>query len=172
MSALPDEELPIRLTAAEQKLAVNEHRWFARAGLLAALVTGFTLLLPWTYSRRLGLSVWQLGIETQPQLALTWLVGLLATAALLVLKPGHKAQAAACIVAVITLLLLAGAYQAGQVEALGNTWPGPGPAIALVTTVCWLATTAAHLLAQCTSHHTPDPATITRTISRLRRREP
>ncbi len=172
MSALPDEELPIRLAAAEQKLAVNEHRWFARAGLLAALATGLTLLLPWTYSRRLGLSVWQLGIETQPQLALTWLVGLVATVALLVLKPGHKTQAAAGIAAVITLLLLAGAYQAGQVEALGDTWPGPGPAIALVTTVCWLATATAHLLSQRTGHSTPNPATITRTINQLRRREP
>src|SRR5690242_16114695 len=108
MSALPDEELPHRLAAAEHALAVHEHRWFARAGLLAALATGLTLLLPWTYSRRLGLSVWQLGIETQPQLALTWLVGLATTATLLILKPGHKAQATAGITAVITLLLLTG----------------------------------------------------------------
>ncbi|MFB6721545.1 hypothetical protein ACFCV3_15330 [Kribbella sp. NPDC056345] len=172
MSTLPDEELPIRLAAAEQKLAVNEHRWFARAGLLAALATGLTLLLPWAYSRRLGLSVWQLGLETQPQLALTWLVGLVATVALLMLKPGHRAQATACIVAVITLLLLAGAYQAGQVEALGDSWPGPGPAIALVTTVCWFATTTAHLFSQRTSHSTPNPATVTHTINQLRRREP
>lgn len=154
MSDFPDEELPRRLATAERQLAIAEHRWFARAGLLAALATGLTLLLPWTYSRRLGLSVWQLGVETQPQLALTWLVGLVATAALLVLKPGHKSQAAAGIVAVITLLLLAGAYQAGQLEALGDTWAGPGPAIALVTTTCWLLTTAAHLLSH-RPHH-PD----------------
>ncbi|WP_405062449.1 hypothetical protein OG474_12630 [Kribbella sp. NBC_01505] len=169
MSALPDEELPGRLSAAEQALAVNEHRWFARAGLLAALVTGLTLLLPWTYSRRLGLSVWQLGLETQPQLALTWLVGLATTVALLFLKPGHKAQAAAGITAIVSLLFLAGAYQAGQLEALGDTWRGPGPAIALATTTCWLLTTAGHLLTHRSTHH-PHPDTIDQTINQLRRR--
>ncbi|MFI5730159.1 hypothetical protein ACIA49_08580 [Kribbella sp. NPDC051587] len=171
MSALPDEELPARLAKAEQALAVAEHRWLARAGLLAALATGLTLLLPWTYSRRLGLSVWQLGIETQPQLALTWLVGLATTVAVLVLKPGHKAQAVAGVTAVITLLFLAGAYQAGQLEALGDTWPGPGPAIALATATCWLLTTAAHLLAH-RNNHPPDPDIITQTIAHLRRRDP
>ncbi|TDD63055.1 hypothetical protein E1263_01740 [Kribbella antibiotica] len=171
MSALPDEELPVRLAAAEQALAVSEHRWFTRAGLLAALATGLTLMLPWTYSRRLGLSVWQLGVETQPQLALTWLAGLATTTALLILKPGHKAQAAAGITAVITLLFLSGAYQAGQLEALGDTWLGPGPAVALATTTCWLMTTAAHLLAHRNNPHLT-PEAITRTIARLRRREP
>ncbi len=156
MSEFPDEELPIRLAAAERQLAITEHRWFARTGLLAALATGLTLLLPWTYSRRLGLSVWQLGIETQPQLAVTWLVGLAATLALLILKPGHRAQAAAGTVAVITLLLLAGAYQAGQLEALGDTWAGPGPAIAVVTSTCWLLTSAAHLLSHRPHHPDPD----------------
>lgn len=57
----PDEELTRRLDLAEQNLATRQHRWFARATLLAALATGITLLLPWTFSRRLGESVWQLG---------------------------------------------------------------------------------------------------------------
>ncbi|MFK4082665.1 hypothetical protein ACI2LF_01035 [Kribbella sp. NPDC020789] len=147
MSTHPDEELPIRLAAAEAALAVNEHRWFARAALLAALATGVTLLLPWTYSRRLGLSVWQLGLETQPHLALTWLAGLATTVVLLFLKPGPKAEATAAATAVVAIIVLTGAYQAGQLEALGDTWAGPGPAIALATTTCWLATAAAHLVA-------------------------
>jgi hypothetical protein len=160
MTAHPDEELPVRLAAAEHMLAVNEHRWFARAGLLAALATGVTLLLPWTYSRRLGQSVWQLGLETQPQLAITWLVGLATTATLLFLKPGPKAQAVAGITAVIAVLFLTGAYQAGQLEALGDTWPGPGPAVALATTACWLLTTAAHLVAHNNNPPPPGPGAV------------
>ena len=66
--AAPEEELARRLEVAERELGVRQHRWFARATLLAALATGITLLLPWTFSRRLGQSVWQLGIETQPSL--------------------------------------------------------------------------------------------------------
>ena len=97
MSAFPDEEVPRRLDAAETELATGEHRWFARTTLLAALATGVTLLLPWSFSRRLGLSVWQLGFETQPTLALTWLAGLITSVVALALKPGHKAQAAAAV---------------------------------------------------------------------------
>ena len=85
MSEFPDEEIPRRLDAVEAALATGEHRWYARATLLAALATGVTLLLPWTFSRRLGLSVWQLGIEVQPTLALTWLAGLLTSVVALVL---------------------------------------------------------------------------------------
>ena len=68
---------PTRADAGRGRPGHQQHRWFARATLLAALATGITLLLPWTFSRRLGLSVWQLGMEVQPTLALTWLAGLI-----------------------------------------------------------------------------------------------
>ncbi|MFI5711349.1 hypothetical protein [Kribbella sp. NPDC051620] len=142
----PDEQLPPKLDALERELAVQQHRWFALAMLLAAIATGITLLLPWTFSRRLGLSVWQLGIETQPALALTWAAGLLATILTLALPPGPKSQATAAITAVITLLYLTGCWQARDLP-LADTWPGPGPTLALTTAIIWLLTTSAHLLA-------------------------
>lgn len=157
MSELPpDEELPRKLDAIEQTLATNQHKWFARATLLAVLATGITLLLPWTFSRRLGLSVWQLGIETQPSLAVTWLVGLLAAIAALVLN-GSKAQVASSVTGIIAILFIAGAWQANSLAALTDTWPGPGPAVATVTGIAWLLAATTHLLATTRSHPTTPP---------------
>ena len=170
MTDFPDEELPRRLDAAEAELARSEHRWFARATLLAALATGVTLLLPWTYTRRYGLSVWQLGIETQPTLALTCLAGLIASTVALTLKPGPVAQAATSISAIIAIVCLAGAWQANNFETGTDTWPGPGPAFTITAAVAWLLGTTAQLVAR--SHHqtvAPDEDTVARTITRLRR---
>ena len=86
---LPDEALPHLVDQAERRLSIGQHRWFALATLLATLPAGVALLLPWTFSRRLGQSVWQLGIETQPTLALAWLAGLLAAVLALALRPGQ-----------------------------------------------------------------------------------
>ncbi len=169
MSAFPDEEVPRRLDAAETELATGEHRWFARATLLAALATGVTLLLPWSFSRRLGLSVWQLGFETQPTLALTWLAGLITSVVALALKPGHKAQAAAAVTGIIAVVYLAGAWQASRLEAVADTWPGPGPAFAITTSLIWLLTTAAQLVANHKSPATHDPASLSRAVTDLRR---
>jgi hypothetical protein len=169
MSEFPDEEVPRRLDAVEAALATGEHRWYARATLLAALATGVTLLLPWTFSRRLGLSVWQLGIEVQPTLALTWLAGLLTSVVALVLKPGHKARAAAAITGIIAVAYLAGAWQASRLEAVADTWPGPGPAFAITTSLSWLLTAAAQLVARHDSPATHDPAALARAVSELRR---
>ena len=169
MSELPpDEELPRKLDAIEETLATNEHRWFARATLLAALATGITLLLPWTFSRRLGLSVWELGIETQPSLALTWLAGLLSSIAALVLRD-TKARAASSVTGVIAILFIAGAWQANSQAALTDTWPGPGPAVAMVTGLVWLLAAASHLLATTRSHATtPTPEALEAATSHLR----
>ena len=169
MSDFPDEELPKRLDAAEAELTTAERRWYARATLLAALATGVTLLLPWTFSRRLGLSVWQLGIETQPSLALTWLAGLVTSAIPLILKPSYKTQAATAVTAVIAVISLAGAWQATTLESQSDSWPGPGPAFATISALTWLLTTAAQLLA----HHNHPPAAptataLTQTITHLR----
>jgi len=167
MTELPDEELPDRLDAAEAELATAEHRWFGRATLLAALATGVTLLLPWAYSRRLGLSVWQLGIETQPTLAFTWLAGLVTTVVGLLLKPGHKSQAAAAVTAVITLLFLTATWRVNNPAAPTDTWPAPGPALAIATSLIWLITTLPHLFN--VRAQPPTPSTVHETITRLRR---
>ncbi|MEI8407550.1 MULTISPECIES: hypothetical protein [unclassified Kribbella] len=169
MTDFPDEELPRRLDAAETELARSEHRWFARATLLAALATGVTLLLPWTYTRRYGLSVWQLGLEIEPALALTCLAGLITSTLALILKPGTRAQAAAGITAIISIVCLATAWQATNLDSLTDTWPGPGPAFTIATSFLWLLATTAQLVAQ--SHHRagPDQPEIARAITRLRR---
>lgn len=169
MSELPDEELPRLLDAAETELAKAEHRWFARATLLAALATGVMLLLPWTFSRRLGLSVWQLGVETQPALAWTWLAGLITSVIALSLEPGHKAQAAAGLTGVIAVVCLAGAWQARDAESLGDTWPGPGPTFAVITAACWLVTAGLQLAADRPRSTEPNPTAVSAAITQLRR---
>jgi hypothetical protein len=168
----PDEQLPPKLDALERELGVRQHRWFALAMVLAAVATGVTLLLPWTFSRRLGLSVWQLGLETQPTLALTWAAGLIATILTLALPAGPKAQAAAAITGVIALIYLAGCWQARDLTSLSDTWPGPGPAFALTTAAIWLLTTSAHLLATRLHHPPPSDEALTTAQSRLRHNRP
>jgi hypothetical protein len=169
MTNFPDEELPRRLDAAEAELARSEYRWFARATLLAALATGITVLLPWTYTRRYGLSVWQLGLETQPTLAFTCLAGIITSIVALVLKPGLGAQAAAGVTAIIAIVCLATGWQASTLDTLADTWPGPGPAFTIATSLLWLLATTAQLVAHHNNHHpTPDEADISRTITHLR----
>ncbi|NEA34495.1 hypothetical protein [Streptomyces sp. SID13031] len=165
----PDEQLPLQLDGLERELGIRQHRWFALAMLLTALAAGITLLLPWTYSRRLGLSVWQLGIETQPTLALTWAAGLIATVLTLILPIGPKSQAAAAITAVIALIYLTGCWQARDLSPLTDTWPGPGPTFALTTALLWLLTTTAHLLATRPHHPPPTPEALTAAQTHLRR---
>jgi hypothetical protein len=169
MTDFPDEELPRRLDAAEAELARSEHRWFARATLLTALATGVTLLLPWTYTRRYGLSVWQLGLEIQPTLAFTCLAGLITSAIALILKPGARAQAAAGVTAIIAIVCLAAGWQATTRDTLTDTWPGPGPALTVTTSLLWLLATIAQLVAQHNKQPEPDPGDISRAVNHLRR---
>jgi hypothetical protein len=137
--------------------------------LLAAIATGLTLLLPWSFSRRLGLSVWQLGIETQPTLTLTWAAGLLATILTLALPAGPKSQATTAVTGVITLIYLATCWQARDLSPLTDTWPGPGPTLALTTAIIWLLTAAAHLLATHLHHPPPTDEALATAQSRLYR---
>ncbi|MEV8374159.1 hypothetical protein AB0P21_15565 [Kribbella sp. NPDC056861] len=170
MTALPpDEELPLKLAGLERELAVRQHRWFALAMLLTAIGTGVTLLLPWTYSRRLGLSVWQLGIETQPALALTWAAGLIATGLALALPVGLTSQAASGVSGVITVVFVAGCWQTRDLSPLSDTWPGPGPTFAMIIGLSWLLATAAHLLATRTHAVPPTPEALEAAQTRLRR---
>jgi hypothetical protein len=170
---LPDEELPLRLDAAEQELAAGQHRWFAIATLVATLATGFTLLLPWTFSRRLGLSVWELGIEDQPSLVFTWLAGLVTSILALLLRAGPKAQAATAITGVVAVVYVAGGWQANTVEALSDTWPGPGPAFAVGFGLSWLLSATAQLIAD-RPHPTtqPTPEALRSATTRLRTSRP
>ncbi len=174
MTDFPDEELPRRLDEAETELARSEHGWFARATLLAALTTGVTVLLPWTYTRRYGLSVWQLGLETQPALAFTCLVGIITSAVALALKPGARTRAATGVTAVIAIVCLAIAWQASTADTLTDTltgtWPGPGPAFTIAASVLWLLAATLQLVAQHNNQVAPDdPADISRAVTRLRR---
>ncbi|TDD30795.1 hypothetical protein E1218_00325 [Kribbella turkmenica] len=169
MTDFPDEVLPRRLDAAEAELARSEHRWFARITLLTALATGFTLLLPWTYTRRYGLSVWQLGVETHPALAFTWLAGIVTTVATLALEPVARARVTAGVTAVIAGSCLAVAWQATNLDPVEDTWPGPGPSFAIATSVLWLLAAVAQLVAQNNNPAAPDEAAVVRAIARLRR---
>jgi hypothetical protein len=164
----PEDELARRLDLAEQTLGVQQHRWFARATLLAGLATGVTLLLPWTFSRRLGESVWQLGIETQPSLLLTWLAGLITSILALILRPGHVAQACTAITGVIALVYIAGAWQANTLDALSDAWPGPGPSFALVTGLTWTLCASAQLIADRPHPNHPSDESLHRAITHLR----
>lgn len=169
MTDFPDEELPRQLDAAEAELARSDHRWFARATLLTALATGVSLLLPWTYSRRYGLSIWQLGIETQPTLAITCLAGLITSTVTLVLKPGILAQASTGLTSIVAIVCLATAWQATSLDTLTDVWPGPGPSFTLAASLLWLLAATAQLVAQYNKPAPPDPADITQAIAHLRR---
>jgi Co/Zn/Cd efflux system component len=153
---------------AEQTLATRHHRWFARATVLAALASGVTLLLPWTFSRRLGESVWQLGLETQPSLLLTWLAGLITSIVALTLRPGPVAQTCTAITGVIALIYIAGGWQANTLDALSDSWPGPGPAFAIVTGLCWLLCVSAQLVADRPHPSNPTDEALRTATTRLR----
>jgi hypothetical protein len=165
----PEEEVERRLELAERELGVRQHRWFARVTLLAALATGITLLLPWTFSRRLGESVWQLGFETQPSLLLTWLAGLITSIVALTVRPGHVAQACTAITGVIALIYVAGGWQANALDALSDSWPGPGPAFAIVTGLSWLLCVSAQLVADRPHPSHPTEESLQTATNRLRR---
>ncbi|MEV6285305.1 hypothetical protein [Kribbella sp. NPDC051770] len=165
---LPDEELPDKLEQEEKRQAVVQHRWFALATLLATLPAGVALLLPWAFSRRLGQSVWQLGLETQPALALTWLAGLLAAVLALVLGPGQLAQLAAGVSGVVALVYGAGGWQANNASVLSDTWPGPGPVVALVSGLIWVLCASAQLIADRPHPVEPDPESLANAVRRLR----
>jgi hypothetical protein len=153
---------------AEQTLATRHHRWFARATVLAALASGVTLLLPWTFSRRLGESVWQLGLETQPSLLLTWLAGLITSIVALTLRPGPVAQTCTAITGVIALIYIAGGWQANTLDALSDSWPGPGPAFAIVAGLCWLLCVSAQLVADRPHPSHPTDEALRTATTRLR----
>jgi hypothetical protein len=176
---LPDEELPRQLDVAEQALATSQHRWFGRVTLLTSLAAGVTLLLPWTFSRRLGLSVWQLGLETQPSVALIWLAGLVTSILALALHSRHQptepsasasiySQTAAAVTALIAMLFIAGAWQARELGSLSDSWPGPGPALAAITGFTWLLAAAAQLIASRTHRTRPTDVALQEAVTRLR----
>lgn len=176
---LPDEELPRQLDVAEQALAISQHRWFGRVTLLTSLAAGLTLLLPWTFSRRLGLSVWQLGLETQPSVALTWLAGLVTSILALALPPRRRptkpafsasiySQTAAAATALIAMLFIAGAWQARDLGSFSDSWPGPGPALAAITGFTWLLAAAAQLVASRARQTRPTDEALQEAVTRLR----
>jgi hypothetical protein len=166
---LPDEELPRLLDAAEEELASGLRRWFARVTLLAGLVAGITLLLPWTFSRRLGLSVWQLGIEDHPVLGLTWLVGLVASVVALVVRSGLYSQLATTITGMVAVVYAGGSWQANALDSSTDSWPGPGPAFAVVSGVIWLLCAVAQLIADRSRTSAPTDQQLQDAIDRLRR---
>jgi hypothetical protein len=166
---LPDEELPRQLDAAEEELASGLHRWFARATLLAGLAAGITLLLPWTFSRRLGLSVWQLGIEDHPALGLTWLAGLVASVVALLVRSGKYPQVATTVAGIVAVGYAAASWQAIALDSGTDSWPGPGPAFAVVSGLIWLLCATAQLVADRLRTSAPTDQQLQDAIDRLRR---
>jgi hypothetical protein len=166
---LPDELLPRQLDAAEEELASGLHRWFARATLLAGLAAGITLLLPWTFSRRLGLSVWQLGIEDYPALGLTWLAGLVASVVALVVRSGKYPQIATTITGIVALVYATASWQANALDSASDSWAGPGPAFAVVSGLIWLLCATAQLIADRLRTSAPTDQQLQDAIDRLRR---
>ncbi|TWD79826.1 hypothetical protein FB561_0892 [Kribbella amoyensis] len=168
MTELPDEVLPEKLDAAERLLARAEHRWFALAVVLAALASGAALLLPWAFSRRLGQSVWQLGVEVSPELSLAWVAGLVTAVIALWVRPGIWARTAASISGVVALVYAAGGWQARDLGPSSDSWAGPGPAIAVVAGVCWILAATALLVADRPRSRADDPDALTDAVTRLR----
>jgi hypothetical protein len=166
---LPDELLPRQLDAAEEELASELHRWFARATLLAGLAAGITLLLPWSFSRRLGLSVWQLGIEEHPALGLTWLAGLIASVVALVVRSGQYPRIATAITGIVAVVYAGGSWQASALNSATDSWPGPGPAFAVVSGLIWLLCATAQLLADRLRTSAPTDQQLQDATDRLRR---
>jgi hypothetical protein len=168
MTELPDEVLPHKLEASERSLARQEHRWFAGAVVLSALASGCVLLLPWTFSRRLGQSVWQLGVEVQPALTAAWIAGLLAAVGALWPRPGLWARGATVVSGLVAMVYAAGGWQASVTDPSSDTWAGPGAAFAVVTGSCWFLAATAHLLAGRARNGPPDPAALADAVTRLR----
>jgi hypothetical protein len=166
---MPDEVLPRQLDAAEEELANELNLWFARADLLAGLAVGMTLLLPWSFSRRLGLSVWQLGIEEHPVLGVVWLAGLVASVVALVVRSGQYPRIATAITGIVAVVYAAGSWHANALDSGTDSWPGPGPAFAVACGVIWLLSATAQLIAHRSRTPPPTDEQLEDAIDRLRR---
>jgi hypothetical protein len=151
----PDEVVPQLLTAAELELADRPRRWLSRATVVTAAAAGWTLLLPWSYGRRIGLTVWQLGFEQHPVLGVVWALGTAAAITAVVLAE-HRVLAAAG-TAVAALVFTGWAWAGDDPELAAETWTGPGPALAGIAGLLWLLAA----LGQVVSSRRPEPALFT-----------
>ena len=146
--ALPDEDLPRQITAAEQAIDSSLRRWLERAAAVAGLAAGWSLLLPWTYSRRLGLQVWQLGFEEHPQLGAAWVVGFAAAVVALVLRDRPAAVVATSVAGSAAVVFSGLAWQQIGLEATSESWSGPGPSVAITAGLLWILSCTARLLTE------------------------
>lgn len=167
---LPDEIVPREIDAAERALDRDRRGWIDRATAATALVAGWSLLLPWDYSRRLGLQVWRLGVEEHPAIGLVWVVGAAATVAALLVRRRWHGLVAISVAAAAALVFSAAAWQQTGLAPSSDTWPGPGPSVALTTGLLWLLSCTARLLAE--RHRPPTSWTdqeLHDAVNRLRR---
>jgi hypothetical protein len=145
-----DEVVPREIAEAERALDNHPRRWLDRAVAAIGLSAGWTLLLPWDYSRRLGLQVWRLGVEEHPMLGLLWAVGFAAAGVALVVRSRSRPAGiiAISISGAAAALFTGFAWQQTGLPASSETWPGPGPSVALTTGLLWLLACAVRLLAE------------------------
>jgi len=137
LGAQPDEEVPRLIAAAQRGLDDRARRWLSRATVAVAVAAGWTLLLPWSFGDRLGLTVWRLGFEEHPALCGVWGLGTAATVAALLLPDRRRAAAATATTALAALVFTGWAWSSDGVELTGQSWTGPGPALAGITGLLW-----------------------------------
>ncbi|MFC0626941.1 hypothetical protein [Kribbella deserti] len=166
-SALPDQDVPAQIAAAGKRLDRAYREGLDRLVVGITLVAGWTLLLPWTYSRRLGLQVWRLGIEQHPVLGIAWLLGF--AAAITAWRLRHALIPLG--VSASTALIFTGwAWQDNGLPSGSDTWPGPGPSAALTLGLIWILACVVRLLAERRRPAPPpDPKALEQARTRLRR---
>lgn len=164
---LPDQDVPEQITDMGRHLDHADRRRLDWILIGITLVAAWTLLLPWTYSRRLGLQVWRLGIEQYPILGIAWLIGLAAAIATWYLRNRWVSLGVA---ATSALVFTSFAWQENGLPGGVDSWTGPGPSAALTVGLLWILACAARLLAE---RHRPDrqpePAELQQAATRLRR---
>lgn len=163
---LPDQDVPEQIAETGQRLDHADRRRLDWILVGITLVAAWTLLLPWTYSRRLGLQVWRLGIEQYPVLGIAWLIGFAAAIATWHLSNrwvplGVSASSA--------LVFTGWAWQENGLPAGIDSWTGPGPSAALTVGLLWILACAARLLAERPRpDRPPEPAELDHARTRLR----
>jgi hypothetical protein len=112
------------------------------ATIVTVTAAGWTLLLPWSYGRRIGLTVWRLGYSEHPLLCAVWAAGMAAAIAAVVLQrtvdPTRNAMFAAAGSAGFALVFTGWSWGSENPDLSAEAWAGPGPALAGITGLLWL----------------------------------
>lgn len=151
MQPQPDEEVPRLLARAERELATGPAKWLSWATIVMAVAAGWTLLLPWSFGRRIGLTVWRLGFAEHPLLCVVWAAGTAAAVGAAVLQrsagPKRNAVLAAAGSGAAALMFTGWAWGSDTTGPAAESWTGPGPAVAGITGLLWLLAALGQILA-------------------------